>query len=447
MKRLRTIFTVLLISLYTSISFDSSAQSSNSKTLLKNATLIDGNGGAPLQNIDILIDGEIISLVARNITSPGAKLVDLTGKTVIPALISAHVHVGVIKGNEGGARFYTRENILSQLQKYQRYGIGHVLAMGTDRPLLFETGLRDSSVAGLLPGARMHSAGYGFNVPDPSVGADHFLGNLYRPASSSEVPEMMNQLAKLKPEVVKIWVDGSPAAKMKPAVYQSILQEAHKHNLRGLAHVFFLSDARNLVASGIDIFGHSIRDSVVDDALVAQMKARNIPYIPTLTLDMFAHAYAGKPDWLNDPFFKASLEPGVFEMISSEKYQNEQKASAASGRAAAAFQTALKNVRKLHDGGVLIALGTDSGAFPIRAQGFAEHLELELLVSAGLTPIEAVTAATWNAAKVLRIDKNFGTIEKGKTADLVILSSNPAQDIRNTRNIVGFYKAGKEVER
>jgi imidazolonepropionase-like amidohydrolase len=319
--------------------------------------------------------------------------------------------------------------------------------MGTDRPLLFETGLRDSSVNGLLPGARMYSAGYGFNVPDPSVSPDYFLGNLYRPASASEVPEMMNRLAKLKPEVVKIWVDGTPATKMKPAVYQSILQEAHKHNIRGLAHVYYLSDARKLVASGIDIFGHSIRDSVVDDDLVQQMKSKNIPYIPTLTLDMFAHAYAGKPDWLNDPFFIASLEPGVFEMISSEKYQNDQKASAANARSAAAYQIALKNVKKLHDAGVLIALGTDSGAFPIRSQGFAEHLEMELLVRAGLTPLEAITAATRNAARVLKIEKRFGTIEKGKSADLVILSSNPAEDIKNTRKIEGVYKGGREVSK
>src|SRR5690606_27207888 len=116
-------------------------------------------------------------------------------------------------------------------------------------------------------------------------------------------------------------------------------------------------------------------------------------------------------------------------------------------RSAAAFQIALKNVKKLHDAGVLIALGTDSGAFPIRAQGFAEHLELELLVQAGLSPLEALSAGTKNAAQVLRIDTKFGTIEKGKAADLLILGGNPAEDIRNTRKIEAVYKAGKEVSR
>jgi imidazolonepropionase-like amidohydrolase len=254
----------------------------------------------------------------------------------------------------------------------------------------------------------------------------------------------MDQLAQLKPEMVKIWVDGSPQTKMKPEIYQTILREAHKHQLRVASHVYYLSDARKLVASGLDIFAHSVRDSVIDDELVQEIQAKNIPYIPTLALDMFAHAYAGDPAWLNDDFFKRSLEPGVYEMI-SEKYHEEQKASAAAARSAAAFQIALKNVKKLHDAGVLIALGTDSGAFPIRAQGFAEHLELELLVQAGLTPLQALTAGTKNAAQVLRIDEELGTIEKGKSADLIILGANPADNILNTRKVEAVYKDGKEV--
>ncbi len=415
--------------------------------LLKNLTLIDGNGEVPREGVDILIRGNIIADIGANLGTQNTRIIDLTGKTVMPALISTHVHVGVIHGNEGGGKFYTRENIISQLRKYQDYGIGNILAMGTDRPLLFESRLRDSSIAGLLPGARMYSAGYGINVPDPSVNHESFLGNLYRPSSPTEIYGIMNQLAQLQPKMIKIWVDGVPQTKMKPEIYREIIQEAHKHNLRVSAHVYYLSDARKLVASGLDIFAHSVRDSLIDDDLVREIKAKNILYIPTLALDMFAHAYAGEPYWLNDDFFKRSLEPGVYEMISSERYRGEQKASAAVARSAAAFQIALKNVKKLQDAGVMIALGTDSGAFPIRAQGFAEHLELELLVRAGLSPLQAISAGTKNAAQLLNIDQAFGTIEKGKSADLIILGANPIEDIRNTRKIESVYKAGKEVSK
>lgn len=258
---------------------------------------------------------------------------------------------------------------------------------------------------------------------------------------------MMNELVKVKPAMVKIWVDGSPENKMKPSVYRSIISEAHRHNLRVAAHVYYLEDARKLVAAGIDVFGHSIRDSVVDDALVQEMKSKAIPYIPTLTLDKYASAYAGRPDWMDDEFFKAALEPGVYEMLNSQQYQDDQKSSAANARSAIAHQVALKNVKKLYDAGVLIALGTDSGAFPIRPQGFTEHLEMELLVQAGLTPLQTISVATRNAAQLMQIDQQFGTLEKGKIADLLILNMNPAVNIRNTRSIHAIYKAGMEVSK
>ena len=422
-------------------------QSDQKKVLLKNLNLIDGRGGLAQANMDILIHGERIAAIGKNLKPAGATLIDLHGKTVMPAMISAHVHVGVIKGNAQSGTFFTRENVLAQLKKYLDYGIVTVQTLGTDRPVLFENGFRDSLMNGRLPGARLFSGGFGFNVPDPSVTKESFMGNLYRPKSADEVPKMMRELKVLQPSMVKIWVDGSPETKMKPAIYQKIIEEAHLHQVRVAAHVYYLSDARKLISAGIDVFGHSIRDSVVDDALIAQMKAKQIPYIPTLALDKFAHAYTTKPNWLDEPFFRSSLEPGVYEMLSSDMYRNEQRASASTARSASAFKIALQNVKKLHDAGVLVALGTDSGAFPIRAQGFAEHLELELLVEAGISPQDAISIASRNAARVLHIESDHGTIEKGKIADLLILNANPLENIQNTRKIAMVYKAGKEVVR
>lgn len=134
-------------------------------------------------------------------------------------------------------------------------------------------------------------------------------------------------------------------------------------------------------------------------------------------------------------------------MITSQKYQNDLKNSPAYTKNMKAFDVALRNLKKLADAGVLIAMGTDSGAMPLRAQGFSEHLELELMVQAGLTPLQVIGIATKNGAEVLRIDKNFGTLEKGKIADLLILDGDPVQDIRNTRKINSVYKAGKEVSK
>jgi len=432
--------------------FLSCSSGSTSRTvgiLLHDVTLVDGNGGTPRQHTDILIKGDSIAAIGTNLDTSGVRVIGLAGKTIMPSLISAHVHVGLLKGTKNKAENYTRDNILAQLKKYEDYGVGNILVMGSDRPLLFQAGLRDSSEAGLLPGTRLHSAGYGFGVPAGAPPAEMGMDQVYRPSSAAQVPVEMDSLLKVKPAVVKLWLDdfGGKYKKMDPAIYGAIISEVHKHKLRAAAHAYYLADARRLVADGIDIIGHSVRDSVIDDRLVQQMKEKKVIYIPTLSLDEFAYIYARMPEWINDPFFKASLEPGVYGMITSKRYQDSLKSSSSYAKNIKAFQIALKNLKKLYDAGLLIALGTDSGAMPLRAQGFSEHLELELMVQAGLTPLQAITIATKNAAQALRIDRKFGTIAKGKTADLLILDGDPSADIENTRKIYAVYKAGKEVSK
>ncbi|ASZ12732.1 amidohydrolase family protein [Chitinophaga pendula] len=414
-------------------------------TLLKNATLIDGTGKAPRQNTDILIQGPNIAAVGNSLPSKGATVIDLKGKTVIPSFIVTHAHAGTLKGLTTPPGNYSRDNLLRQLIRYQDYGITQVLAMGTDRPLIFQTGFRDSSVAGLLPGARLHSAGYGFTIPGGAPPPPFPMDLLYRPANAGEVPAQMEQLAKVKPAVVKIWVDdfGGGTPKMTPEVYTAIIWEAHRHHLRVASHLYYLEDARKLIAAGVDIIAHSIRDKDVDQDILQAMKQKGVIYIPTLSLDEYAYIYARRPEWIDDAFFKAALEPGVYEMITAEKYQ--QQLQAGYDKNLKAFKTAQRNLKKIHDAGILVSFGTDSGANPVRAQGFSEHLELELMVQAGLTPVQAITVATGNAARTLKIDRQTGTIEKGKLADLLILDGNPADDIKNTRKITAVYKAGQQV--
>lgn len=423
--------------------------SANNGTLFQDVTLIDGNGGQPLEHTDIIVQGDTIFSIGKKLDTTGYTVINLTGKTILPALISSHVHVGTLKGLTTKSENYTRNNILSQLKRYQDYGVTNIMVMGTDRPLLFTSGLRDSSMNGLLPGARLHSAGYGFGVPQGAPPVAFGMDNVYRPLTASQVPAMMDNLAKVKPDFVKMWVDdfGGKFKKMDPVIYKNIVAEAHKHQLRVVSHAYYLTDARRLVADGLDVIGHSIRDSVMDDKLVSAMKAKNVAYIPTLSLDEFAYIYVRKPEWVDNAFFKNSLEPGVYEMVTSKKYQDSLKTSPVYLKTVAAFNTALINLKKLYDAGILVAMGTDSGATPVRAQGFSEHLEMELLVQAGLTPLQAIGVATKNSAQLLKIDHQFGTLEKGKIADLIIVNGNPATDIKATRNILSVYKAGKQVSK
>jgi imidazolonepropionase-like amidohydrolase len=411
--------------------------------LIQNVNLIDGTGKPAQKSVDVLIEGDKILEVGSGLKSTSSKKYDLKGKTMIPSFISAHTHLGTLKGITSNAENYTRENILRQLKHYQTYGINSVLVMGTDRPLIFENGLRDSTVAGSLPGARLFSAGYGFNVPDANPGS--WMNLLLRPESPEQVPAMMDKVAAVNPTTIKMWVDdhGGKATKMEPEIYTSIISEAHKRNISVTAHLFYVEDAKKLVRAELDVIGHSIRDKEVDDKLLDLMKEKNVIYIPTLTLDHYAYIYADKPEWINSRFFQQSLEPGVFEMISDKSYQDKIKNSPDYRKNKEAAKTAMTNLKKIFDAGITVALGTDSGAFPIRPQGFSEHYEMELMVKSGINSLDVIRISTLNAAKVLGIEKDYGTIEMGKKADFIILNADPIADIRNTQKIESVWKDGK----
>ena len=168
--------------------------------------------------------------------------------------------------------------------------------------------------------------------------------------------------------------------------------------------------------------------------MIAKMKSKGIVYIPTLTRDAYEFFYGTAQPWINEPFFKASLEPGVYEMITSSEYQNRIVNNPRYQKNKDAYNMALKNLKKLHDSEVLVAMGTDSGAQPVRAQGFSEHLELQLMVEAGLTPLQAITVATRNASNALRL-KDQGVLSPGMRADFIVLNSNPENDIKATQSI------------
>lgn len=454
-KMTKHYFTHLSLLLFTAVVCSCGANPGKSATsqsliLLEHVRLIDGNGGTPVEDTRLLIKDGKIAAIGADITDENATVINLNGKTVMSALISAHSHIGTLKGISTKPENYTEDNILAQLKKYESYGVLHIMAMGTDRPLLFETGLRDRSLKGEIPGARIHSAGYGFGVPNGAPPLGFAMDKVFRPATAAQVALQMDSLVQLKADMVKIWVDdfnGKYPAKMQPEIYTAIIQAAHQHNLRVAAHVYYSGDLEKLVAAGVDIIAHSVRSDLIDDTTIAQMKAQQVIYIPTLSLDEYAYIYAQQPEWINNEFFKKSLEPGVYEMLTSEQYQNDLKNAANYALNMKAFETAKQNLLRLYKAGVLIAMGTDSGATPVRAQGFSEHLELQLMTEEGLSPLEAITVATKNAATALKVQQQYGTLEPGKVADLIILNGDPVKDIKNTREIVAVYKDGKEVSK
>lgn len=434
---MKNVFNCLVITMGVVLASCSQPAGEENKPLLfKHADVITGMDDSPLVGTDILVNNGRIVSIGQELDIPGATIVDLTGKTVIPGLISAHVHVGTLRGTGTGGNNFDKENVLRQLHHYAKFGVLHVQSLGTDRLALFQNGLFDSINNGQTNGARMLTAGWGFGVEKgaPPFAKHDGNDNVFRPENPEKVKAEMQRLSQYPLSMIKIWVDdfGNPAmTKMNEATYKAIIEEAAKYNLRVAAHLYYLNDAKKLAEDGVAIFAHSVRDTLIDDATIQLMKQKGIAYVPTLTLDEFAYIYGEEiPDWLNDPFFKASLEPGVYDLITSEDFRKTQQNPAIASRNKAGFGTALQNVKKLHNAGILVGMGTDSGAQPVRAQGFAEHRELALLVKAGLTPLQAIKTATINSAKILNIDKDFGSLEEGKIADFIVLDASPLENIK-----------------
>jgi imidazolonepropionase-like amidohydrolase len=417
------------------------------QTVLTNVTVIDGTGRHSQRNRTVVIKGDRIQPIAagHEHTPSSATVIDLLGQTIMPLIINTHGHLGLTKGTTQSEENQTDDDLRYQLLRYEEYGIGAVLSMGTDGKRFAE--IREESRSGALPGADVYTAGIGFGEKDAVPPASMGFTNVLRPETPAEARKEVAQQAPKKPDFIKVWVDDlwGQYPKVPHEIYGAIIDEANKHGLRVAAHLYHLQDARLLVADGVDVLAHSIRDADVDDGLIAEMKKRHVAYIPTLSLDDFAFAYGDSPNWVNDPFFLAALDPGVLEMITSPEYKAKEQANKVTAQEQAALPQAMRHLKKLYDAGVLVSLGTDSEATVIRIQGYAEHVEQALMVQAGLTPLQAITVATSNAAKLPHIADQCGTLEVGKKANFIVLEKDPSQDIHNTQTIRVVWKNGKKI--
>ena len=416
--------------------------------VLQGATLIDGTGRPPLKNAVLVIDAGRISAVGpadKVKAPPGARALDLKGRTIIPGLINAHGHVGLVVGGQSRADGYTRENVQTQLLQYERYGVTSVLTLGLNRDLVYD--VRDEQRRGTVPGATLFTAGRGIGVPGAAPPVPSAPDQVYRPKTPEEAVANVEEAAAHKPDYFKIWVDDvfGKFPKMDPAVFKAAIDAAHRHSIKVASHVFYLGDAKAVITSGVDALAHSVRDQPVDDELVAMMKKRGTFYVATLNVDASFSAFADDPALLDDPFLTAALPPDSVQQFRSPEYRAKVAADPNVPKARAALENGMRNLKTLHARGVHIAFGTDSGANPVRIQGWGEHRELELMVKAGLSPMDALVAATRGSATMLGISDR-GTLEKGKRADLLVLAGNPLDDIRNTRKVVSVWHDGREIQ-
>ena len=214
-------------------------------------------------------------------------------------------------------------------------------------------------------------------------------------------------------------------------MYRAIIDEAHTHNLRVVAHIYDLSDAKELLRAGIDGFAHGVRDRDVDDEFIALIKQHpNVFVIPNLP----DRGVAEDLTWLSD-----TVPAQEIQRLRDEAANRKPDAAR---QVRELYEVQARNLAKLSAAGVRIGFGTDAGV----SVGWNAHAELADMVAAGMTPAQVIVSATRTSAEILQLDQ-LGTIAAGKSADFIALDANPLDDITNTRRISRVYLRGQEVDR
>lgn len=396
--------------------------------VLQNFTLIDGTGKTPLASAAmVVVDGRIQWVGSKaGLKAPaGAQTIDLSGKYVMPGIINLHGHLGNVVGLVEDRKNYTRASVEKQLKIYASYGVTSVVSWGTDQELIFD--LRAAQRAGRPALTRVFTAGRGFKSVNGYPASPGMQGVPYEVTNAQEIEKAVAQLAGWKVDFVKMWVDDhlGHLRKMPMDLCRAIIASANQHGLRSIAHIHYLADARQLTEAGIYGLGHSVRDQLVDDALIASMKKRGTWLAAaTLTREMSTFIYAKPHPILKDPFLTRSISPELIRELETT-YRNKVSADPDLKTYPTFIEFAKKNLKKMVDAGVKVGFGTDTGP-PARFPGYFEHWEMELMKEAGLTPAQIIAIASRNSADFLGVSKDLGTLEVGKWADLIVLRGEPS---------------------
>lgn len=399
-------------------------QSNSAPVAFTNAAIWDGTGAPVRRGENIVVrDGRIAS-VGSDEPPAEATTIDLGGSYVIPGLINTHGHITANWARSSVTD--ATERVREGLRLYARYGVTTVLSLG---------GEPDEAFA-------LRAA---FDPADPGHARFYLAGPVV--ADDTAIAAREQALANLGRGVdwLKLRVDDGlgRGQKMPWEAVQAVLEVGRERDVPVATHIFYRDDAIQLLDMGTAMIAHSVRDEPVDDRFVAALAAAGVCYVPTLTRDLSTFIYADTPEFFEDPFFLRSANHAQVARVSDPEFRANMAESEIAAGYREALAQAMENLGTLSDAGAAIGLGTDSGP-PARFPGYFEHLELEMMVEAGMTPEEALISATGRAAECIGL-ADVGTLEAGKWADFLVLADDPTADIANTKSLQRVFMSGREI--
>jgi imidazolonepropionase-like amidohydrolase len=433
--------------------------------IITNVTVIDGLGNAPITGQDVvLVDGKIAAIGATgSVKAPDEVLkIDGTGMSVMPGLVDLHIHLqgGWGNGQIPGERYSVQlddTSVQQSLSSYIYAGVTTVLDMGGDHKWLLNK--RAQINGGEMFGPRFFTTGAPISqLPNSwdagNTGASDF-GLSTKITNLADIPKELDRYKKDGIEIIKIY------AGIGSTVMSELIAEAHKRDMLTVADLWSLNMNRPLSqTTGLDGYAHSAGFGPISPADQKWFAKNNRFVIPNTVLGekmagLRVKDENGKKLMLKEPLIvdiwgKETVEHfyEVYPKIREAYYEGPDAFYQLNnfGDLGPFRKTIMDNAKGSYDAGMLVACGTDDSYTSVWP-GEAVHREMELLALAGIPELQVIKICTYNSAKVLRRDKEFGSIEVGKVADLIIVEGNPAKNISDSRKIKHVFQRGKQVDR
>ena len=421
------------------LAFGVAGARAQSSIVIENVTLIDGTGRPAAPNACVSMTGDKITKVGPcPMTVPaGTRRVSGKGKFLIPGLMDVHVH---LRGGGFGGGAPNEETGIRHLQGYLYSGVTTILDVGNNPDYIFK--LRDMERSGKIVSTRLLAVGGIVTYP-----GSHGAGSSATLVASwpQDMPKLEAAIAR-KPDMLKITYDEHgwgtrPMITLLPVdLMTHIIQYYNDHGIRTTAHTSSETRAREAIFAGIDTLAHPIIQGPVSESFVRLMKAKGIPEASTLTIGEGYSRLADHPEYLDQQLYRDIVEPEQIQRMKTTE-SNQQKENRWAWWMKVMTPVAQNNLKKMNDGGAIVALGTD------QTLGAAVHRELELLVGGGISPLDAIRIGTLNSAIFLGRQRDMGSIEEGKIADMVLLDADPLDDINNAKRINMVIKNGEIIDR